>query len=95
MSIVLKVAFHDDLRRITVPKEITLNELKLILSENITSTLNISLKYIDDEGDEISLGTDEELQEAIRQSFERKQTALKLNLTLAPTSIVNQQVFCE
>jgi hypothetical protein len=81
MSIILKVSYHDELRRITAPKGINIQNLKQLLSENVTQTNNFTIKYQDDEGDFVSLSSDLELEEAIRQTFLRSQPALRINLT--------------
>jgi len=79
-SVALKIAYKDDLRRITVDSSITLQSLLNLLAENVTKNRNIRLTYLDDEADKITLGTDLELREAIRHSLERKLTPLKLTI---------------
>jgi len=78
MSISLKIAFREDLRRITVPVNISIRSLLQLISDNVTGNRKISLKYLDDESDEITLVTDMELSEAIRQASARKQPSLKV-----------------
>jgi len=78
---VLKIAFKDQIRRITVPEE-SLNWAQLCktIGELFILPDNWMLKYIDDEGDEISVSSDRELAEALRLLKTLKTPTLRFNL---------------
>lgn len=68
MSLSLKLAFANDTRRISVPSDLTFQALldKLTKMFPEFSFVNYAIKYRDEEGDVISINSDEELKEAIR-----------------------------
>jgi len=73
----LKVKLDEDIRRFSVPKEITFVELHSLVSKHfVLAPENVQLKYIDDEEELITLGSDLELQEAKRL----QPTVLRLNV---------------
>lgn len=73
----LKVKLDEDIRRFSVPKGITFVELHSLVSKHfVLAPENVQLKYIDDEEELITLGSDLELQEAKRL----QPTVLRLNV---------------
>eukprot|EP01103_Thecamoeba_quadrilineata_P005725 TRINITY_DN15493_c0_g1_i1.p1 TRINITY_DN15493_c0_g1~~TRINITY_DN15493_c0_g1_i1.p1 ORF type:complete len:360 (+),score=80.71 TRINITY_DN15493_c0_g1_i1:126-1205(+) len=78
MSLTLKLLFRDEVRRISLPRAtLTYN----LLRQEVSNTLllsNFSLKYLDEEGDQISLCSNIELLEAVRQLDEKKEKLLKI-----------------
>jgi len=73
----LKVKLDEDIRRFSVPKGITFAELHSLVSKHfVLAPENVQLKYIDDEEELITLGSDLELQEAKRL----QPTVLRLNV---------------
>jgi len=78
MSVIVKLRYHDEIRRLSLPRS-TLSFQHLI--NEIKNTLLISkfsVKYLDEENDQISLSSDIELREAVRQVDERKEQVIKL-----------------
>ncbi|KYQ91468.1 ZZ-type zinc finger-containing protein [Tieghemostelium lacteum] len=79
MSLILKVQYGDDTRRVSLDREPTYSELKKMtmnffnLQEN-----NFQIKYFDDEGDKITVTSDIEIREAF--NFARKKTPALLKL---------------
>lgn len=67
-SLSLKVKFNNEIRRIQVPKTLTyeslLEKLKFLIPTFSTETMTI--RYTDDEGDNVSVSSNEELIEALR-----------------------------
>lgn len=73
----LKVKLDEDIRRFSVPKGINFAELHSLVSKHfVLAPENVQLKYIDDEEELITLGSDLELQEAKRL----QPTVLRLNV---------------
>jgi hypothetical protein len=69
MPIVLKVKFGDDTRRLTLEREPTFGELvELIGKLYVNLPTNYAVKYIDEDEDQVTIGSDLELNEAIRIS---------------------------
>lgn len=68
MAFVIKLQFQNDIRRVTVEKVPSFTELtelaKTLFENSLPSTFIV--KYKDDEGDSISVGSDRELTEAFR-----------------------------
>jgi len=63
----LKVKHGDDIRRFSVQKNLTFGELHHLISKHfVIAPEHVQLKYIDDEEELITLGSDLELQEAKR-----------------------------
>lgn len=85
MSVIVKLRFHDEIRRLSLTR-VGLT-LPILLSEISKALLlsKFSVKYLDEENDEISLSSEIELKEALRQIDERKQQVLKL--------VVNEESF--
>jgi hypothetical protein len=74
----LKLQLNSDLRKVKrVPN--TIAELKQIL-QDLFGTCNFSLSYTDEEGDQITFTTDEELQDAIQSAMIRNDISLKILL---------------
>jgi len=73
----LKVKLDDDIRRFSVPKNITFAELHVLIAKHfVLAPENVQVKYVDDEEELITLGSDLELQEATRL----QPTVLRLNV---------------
>jgi hypothetical protein len=73
----LKVKLDDDIRRFSVPKTITFAELHVLIAKHfVLAPENVQIKYVDDEEELITLGSDLELQEATRL----QPTVLRLNV---------------
>jgi hypothetical protein len=92
MPIVLKVKFGDDTRRLTLEREPTFGELvELIGKLYVNLPTNYAVKYIDEDEDQVTIGSDLELNEAIRISG-GSNAVLRLFITgktnlLCPTKI--------
>jgi len=67
-SATLKITLQEDLRRISVPTSISFEVLtaQILKLYGLPSTNELLIKYIDDEGDQVSITSAEELQEAFR-----------------------------
>jgi len=82
-AIVVKAKWKDDLRRLTITKETDFVSFRALISKIFN--LNISLlKYVDDEGDEVSITSDEELKEAFRIAEIGNQTLLRVFVSGEP-----------
>jgi len=63
----LKIKFGDDLRRFSVSQEVSYSDLSALVSKHFAIPAgNVLIKYVDDEEELITLGSDLELQEAKR-----------------------------
>jgi len=69
MSVTIKVRDKEDLRRICIPKTTKFNGLQEIFKQLFRFD-NFIVKYVDDEGDLITVTSDEELVEAFRLTKE-------------------------
>ena len=69
MPILLKVKFGDDTRRLTLEKEPSFEELiELLRKLYVNLPTPFAVKYIDEDEDQITIGSNLELSEAIRVS---------------------------
>jgi len=81
--IVVKTSLNDDIRRFSVKDDCTWSDFKLLmhkLYEVDVSTYRIT--YKDEEGDDLSITTDEELQEGLRLANQMKPAILRVTLKL-------------
>jgi len=64
----LKIRLNEDIRRISVEKETTFLDLIQQIRKlyHISSSEDIVVKYLDDEGDKVTLSSDVELKEALQ-----------------------------
>jgi len=64
----LKIRLNDDIRRISVEKEASFPDLIQQIRKlyHISSSEDIVIKYLDDEGDKVTLSSDMELKEALQ-----------------------------
>lgn len=81
MSITIKVVVNDSLRRLSLSESATLAELRQLLAEFVFE--EFQLKYRDEDGDDITIATDLELKEAIRQA---KGSVLRMTVVTAPSA---------
>jgi len=65
-NVTLKVTFDGDLRRISVPTSISLVDLKKRLANMFANFEDLKLQYSDDEGDNVTITSHDELEEAMR-----------------------------
>lgn len=74
----LKLQLNNDIRKVKrVPASVV--ELRRIL-QDLFGTSNFSLSYTDEEGDQITFTTDEELQDAIQSAVIKQEISLKVTL---------------
>jgi hypothetical protein len=84
--VVLKVSYEGEMRRMNCESStstlcgLTQTVFELFAPLRVTA---FSVRYIDDEGDQVDMGSDEELQEAFRQAAGAK-GVLRLQLVVAP-----------
>jgi len=78
-KIVLKAKYLDDLRRLPISRRTNYKSLEQILA-NIFNIVVHSIKYQDDEGDEIRITCDEELNEAYRLAAKTTIPVLRVTL---------------
>jgi hypothetical protein len=85
MSISLKIALDEQVRRISVAPTTTLSALHATVRTLFHRSANdaISLKYVDEDGDWISVGSDAELLEAFSQAQPQSSGTLKLVVSLS------------
>jgi len=77
----IKSRYGDDLRRFAVPLSCSFEVLCAKLTKSYTlNTTSFIIKYVDDEGDQISITSTEELTEAFRLCKEQKPPILHLNI---------------
>jgi len=79
MQIIVKTKFEEDLRRFNVKTEITLKDICATTCE-LYRLLNVRLKYKDEEGDLITITTNNELREAINLALQSKPQILRLEV---------------
>jgi len=96
--LVIKLTLSDDIRRVSVDsKSLSFISLKSTI-KRIYKTLpdddaqNLVIRYQDDEGDWITLESDEEISEAL--SFVKEDRVLRLTLTLSPKKQVENGPEC-
>jgi len=77
-QLVLKTEFNGDVRRIPIPVNISFVELYQKIQKIYGFTSNFIFKYLDDENDLITIGSEEELEEAVRISVAKKFFAYSL-----------------
>jgi len=82
-KITLKLILNEEIRRISVDSAITFSYLQELATQLFRSDEEVLFKYIDDEGDSITISSDEELSEAISK---RDSQILRINLN-TPKSI--------
>jgi len=78
-QLVLKTEFNGDVRRIPIPVNISFVELYQKIQKIYGFTSNFIFKYLDDENDLITIGSEEELEEAVRISVAKKILRLFIN----------------
>jgi len=78
MSFCVKIIYESEMRKLTSVPE-TLSDLKLQV-ENIYGTKSYKFKYMDEEGDFITIGSDEELQEAYSVARSYESPSLKITV---------------
>merc|ERR1712023_110182 len=77
----IKVSLGEDIRRVSFPAPLTgFDELHAAVVK-LFSVQKVTLKYVDDEGDKITISTDDELQEALNLVSDRKPVLLRLFAT--------------
>merc|ERR1719158_105920 len=76
-TVAIKASLNDDLRRLSVPRNISLQELQDALRARFDTEHEFSLKWLDEESDHVTIQTLEDLQEAFGNSE-------KLRLFLVP-----------
>lgn len=79
MSITVKVVYGDNTYRMSVPKDTTINDLQISISNNAKIVRPFFLKYEDDDEDLVVLDTDLDWNEAIYVCL-RNKTPLKIHL---------------
>jgi len=79
-NITIKASVGDELRRFCVPETISFADFVNNLKKLCNSRGELSIKYIDDEGDWIVVTSAEELREAFRMAKESKPPLLRVNL---------------
>jgi len=82
-AIVVKAKWKDDLRRLTITKETDFVSFRALISKIFNLNIGL-LKYVDDEGDEVSITSDEELKEAFRIAEIGNQTLLRVFVSGEP-----------
>jgi len=86
-QLVLKTEFNGDVRRITIAANISFNEISMKVCKLYGFAACVILKYLDDENDLITIGSDEELEEAYRIGIARKILRLFVSVGDAPLPI--------
>jgi len=83
----VKAKWNEDLRRLTISKEITYESLRNILSKLFQLDIQV-IKYFDDENDQVRITSDEELDEAVRLTLVKSQPhILRVEVTGVPATI--------
>jgi len=89
-NITIKTQFNNDYRRFLIPSSSTFEQLRDQISQLYKIEELFTLKYIDDEGDLISLTTNAELIEAIRFSNIQVPPILRLSIFTSSTCDITQ-----
>jgi hypothetical protein len=89
-NLTVKVVYNDDIRRFCLPTTISFSEFitnigKLFKADEIT------VKYVDDEGDAIVVTSDEELQEAFRLAKELTPPILRVTVQAKAKAVALQK----
>jgi hypothetical protein len=81
--LIVKVCHQGEIKRVAVPLAVALAELRIKLATlfGLPTGTPVILKYLDDENDLITLGEDEELQEAVRLA-QRANLVLRVHMFL-------------
>jgi len=79
MQLIVKTKFGDDLRRFNVKPDVLLKDI-CVTTCDLYRLPNVRLKYRDEEGDLITLTTDNELREAINLAEKSKPPFLRLEV---------------
>ena len=84
-SLPVKISLHDDTRRFSLAEPVKYARLEELTRQlfRLGNEAAISIRYADDEGELISLSSDEELQEAFAVSQSLAQKVLKLVVAVA------------
>jgi len=78
--VIVKTKFNNDIRRFTIANDTTFEQLRQLLKKLHPQDLaDLDMKYTDDEGDNIKIATNEELEEAIRFSLTQIPPLLRLS----------------
>jgi len=86
-SIVVKSCLNDDLRRFTVKNDCSWTEFKQLLAKLYeVDIFPYRITYKDEEGDDVTITTDEELAEAFRQTSLMTLKVLRLNLIISTST---------
>jgi len=78
--VTVKAKWNEDLRRLTIPHSASFQTFHTLLCKLFQAEIE-SIKYFDDEEDEVRITTDEELEEAIRLISNQKQALLRVQIT--------------
>jgi len=78
-TIVVKAKWKEDMRRFAFVKDTKFNDFRTILC-NLFQVNIYSIKYLDDEEDEITITCDDELKEAIRISEKEQKSVLRVSI---------------
>jgi len=90
-QLILKTEFNGDVRRVPIPINISFVELYQKIQKLYGFTSNFIFKYLDDENDFITVGSDEELEEAIRIGVTKK--ILRLFISLNNDSPLSKSLY--
>lgn len=82
--VVIKVSYNNDIRRITVDEQaMTYKDLRQLLRKLYSLPTHFDVKYLDDEGDQVTVSSDRELTDAfnfVRSSNDKHPQVLRLTL---------------
>jgi hypothetical protein len=91
MSITVKVAFNEGIRRFCLPETISFAEFIQHIGK-LFKVDDITVKYVDDEGDSIVVTSDEELTEAFRLAKELKPPILRVTVQAVAVAVKKTEV---
>jgi hypothetical protein len=81
-TITVKVVYNDDIRRFCLPETISFSQFIINIGK-LFKLDQLTIKYVDDEGDAIVVTSDDELQEAFRLTKELKPPILRVSVQAA------------
>jgi hypothetical protein len=93
-TITVKVVYNADIRRFCLPETISFSEFIINIGK-LFKLDQLTIKYVDDEGDSIVVTSDEELQEALRLAKELKPPILRVTVQAVASAPVAGRSFDE